>query len=173
MKKETTLLLCIAFMAIASAMCDVNASEKIGTASIASIEEETYKRPRNEIRFAGWGEKEWSDNEYIRSLRKHIDAHNNKEVRIDNFIAYKEIVKGKFVIYYIEPAIYGGAYILFFFIDNPSVIFDAWVYSYVDEVKYVVTKYEIRSVNVFIENSGLTKEQVLKDLETNPEIKVW
>lgn len=173
MKKKTTLLLCIAFMAIASAMCNVNASEMIGMVSIVSMEEETNKRPLNDIRFEGWGDKEWSDNEYIRSLRKHIDAHNNEEACIIDFIAYKELVKGKFVIYYMEPAIYGGAYILFFFIDNPSIIFDAWVYSYVDEAKEVVTKYEVRSVNVYDENSGLTKEQVLKDLETNPEIKVW
>lgn len=26
----------------------------------------------NDIRFAGWGEKEWADNEYIRAVRKTI-----------------------------------------------------------------------------------------------------
>ncbi len=33
----------------------------------------------NDIRFAGWTEKEWLDNEYIRALRRHIDDFLNGE----------------------------------------------------------------------------------------------
>lgn len=138
-----------------------------------TTDEGSNKRSLNDIRFDGWGEKEWTDNEYIRCLRKHIDAHNREETWIIDFLPYNEYVKGKFVICYMDATTYGGAIILFFFIDNPSVIFSAWVYSSVDIEKEVVTGYEVREVWVHDENSGITKEEVLKDLEARPEIRVW
>ena len=178
MRKRFFPIICSAMiMTMGTAVC-ANATTSVAAmakeeTSQTTTDEDSKKKSLNEIRFDGWGEKEWSDNEYIRTLRKHIDAHNRGETWIINFIPYNEYVKGKFVICYMNEAIYGGANILFFFIDNPSVIFSAWVYSSVDIEKEVVTGYEVREVWVDDENSGITKEQVLKDLEARPEIIVW
>lgn len=44
-----------------------------------SIEDTTYRETLNDIRFAGWTSKEWADNEYIREVRRFIDAYNRGE----------------------------------------------------------------------------------------------
>ena len=37
--------------------------------------------PLNDIRFAGWTKKEWADNDYIRAVRKYIDAYNSGKIK--------------------------------------------------------------------------------------------
>lgn len=52
----------------------------------------------NEIRFRGWGEKEWNDNDYIRELRSYIDACARGEVD-----EYREEVVG-YEVRYVMPS---------------------------------------------------------------------
>lgn len=39
-------------------------------------EDTTYRETLNDIRFAGWTKEDWADNEYIREVRRYIDAYN-------------------------------------------------------------------------------------------------
>lgn len=41
---------------------------------------DTARKSLNDIRFEGWKEQDWLDNEYIRALRKYIDAYNKGEI---------------------------------------------------------------------------------------------
>ena len=61
----------------------------------------------NEIRFKGWTEKEWLDNDYIRELRKYINACSEGEIKDQTLLAHKEVLKSKFIVGHIEPATYG------------------------------------------------------------------
>ena len=48
----------------------------------------------NDIRFANFTDKDWLDNEYIRTLRVYIDAFVNGKVKDDELELYKSDVKG-------------------------------------------------------------------------------
>lgn len=127
----------------------------------------------NDIRFAGWTEKEWLDNEYIRTLRKHLDAYLNDKKSDSHLDEYKEYIKGKFIIANIEPYLLGGAFIQFIFIETPNKIFTTWVYSDVDEQKETISNYECRGLRLEEYESDFTKEELLQITKEHPEIKLW
>lgn len=127
----------------------------------------------NDIRFAGWTDKDWLDNDYIRELRKHIDAYLNGQMPNLYPDHYKEHVKGKFVIVNIEPYLLGGVFIQFCFIENPSKIFNVWVYSDVDEEREKVLDYDCKSIQLEDSEMDLTKEEILKIIKEHPENKLW
>ena len=154
-----------------------NSSEFQMVSSDTIVGEGTDERPRkktlNEIRFGGWTDKEWLDNDYIRELRKRIDAYNSGEIVDANSEQYLDYFKGQFVIFNIEPYIMGGAFIYFVFIENPAKVFAVWVYSGVDEEREVVVDYECRSIRMLEDESGFTKEKILEIVEKDPNIKLW
>lgn len=87
----------------------------------------------DDIRFAGWGKKEWADNDYIRAVRKYIDNYNSGKIENTYLDEQKKYIKGKFAIADIQPYLTGGALIYIIFYDNPEQTFSAHVYSDVDE----------------------------------------
>ena len=153
----------------------VNKQETTTQEDVVNVEEAiTNESTLNEIRFADWGDEEWSDNEYIKAVRKHIDKLNNGEITDEMIEPLKHYLQGKFVITYMEPSYYGGAMVQFFFIDNPDIIFSSWVYSSVDVSNKAITDYEVRgSIIISDEYTALTKEEVMENLEKNPQIRVW
>ena len=92
------------------------ATEAMDATTTDAIEENTGGETLNDIRFAGWGKKEWADNEYIRGVRRYIDAYNKGEITDTYLDDYKEYIQGKFAIADIQPYIAGGAliYIIFY-----------------------------------------------------------
>jgi cell division protein FtsI (penicillin-binding protein 3) len=145
-----------------------------GTDGIVIASSDTLPgRSLNDIRFEGWTEKEWLDNEYIRALRKHLDAYNKGEIADQHLDEYKEDIKGKFVIGNIEPYILGGVFIQFTFIEKPNKIFTTWVYSDVDEQKETISNYECRGLKLEDYESDITKEELLQITKEHPEIKLW
>jgi hypothetical protein len=127
----------------------------------------------NDIRFEGWDRHDWMDNDYIRTLREYLDEYNSGKVDDPDLEPYKDMIKGKFVIYDINPYLLGGAFIRVTFIDSPDRVFDCWVYSNVDEENEVVESYELRSITIEDENTGMTKEEILNIVKMDPEIKLW
>ena len=127
----------------------------------------------NDIRFAGWTEKEWLDNEYIRTLRKYLDAYLNGEKSNLHLDEYKEDIKGKFIIANIEPYLLGGTFIQFSFIEKPNKVFSVWVYSEVDEKTKIISNYDCRELRLEEYESGLTKEEILQISVEHPELKLW
>lgn len=131
------------------------------------------RKTLNEIRFDGWERNDWLDNEYIRTLRKYLDDYNAGKVSNSDLDPYKEQIKGKFVIYNIEPYLLGGAFIGITFLDMPDRVFTAWIYSNVDEEKEVVESYEFRSIDIEEERTDMTKEDILQAVKEMDGLKLW
>lgn len=136
-------------------------------------EEEGNYKSLNDIRFADFDENDWLDNDYIRCLRKYLDDYNNEKVKDDYLDQYREMLKGKFVIDNVEPFISGGLLIRFVFVDSPSHIFAAWVYSTVDEENETIAGYSVNGILYKEGNSGYTKKQILDIVKEHPELKLW
>ena len=81
---------------------------------------ETANDGLNGIRFEEWGDKEWLNNNYIRSVRLYIDAYNLGLVKDEGLDKHKAALKGKFCICSIEPYVYGGAWVHIAFVNDTS-----------------------------------------------------
>ena len=137
-----------------------------------ATEDET-RETLNDIRFDGWTKKEWADNEYIREVRKYIDAYLNGDVENPDLDAHKGYMQGKFIIADISPCLWGGAFIYFSFYDYPDKVFAAMVYSDVDEKTRVVSNYECRSLTYEDLDLNITQEEIRQFLKESPEQKMW
>jgi hypothetical protein len=138
-----------------------------------SVEDTTYRETLNEIRFAGWTRKEWADNEYIREVRRYIDAYLKGDVENPDLYAHKGYMQGKFIIADISPCLLGGAFIYFSFYDYPDKVFAAMVYSDVDEKTRVVSNYECRSLTYEDLDLNITQEEIRQFLKESHEQKMW
>ena len=151
----------------------VDSGETTETNDTTSLTDSLPKKSLNDIRFAGWTEKDWLDNEYIKTLRNHIDACLQGKISDSQFEKYKDELSGKFMIGSIEPYIMGGVFIQFCFIDRPNKIFSTWVYSKVDEETETVYDYECNGLEMEEYESDLTKEEMIRISEEHPEQKIW
>lgn len=131
------------------------------------------RKTLNDIRFNGWERSDWLDNEYIRTLRKYLDDYNNGKISNSNLDPYKEQIKGKFVVYDINPYLLGGVLIRITFLDMPDRVFSSWIYSNVDEQKEIVESYEFRSISIEEETTGMTKEDILQAIKDMGGLKLW
>lgn len=131
------------------------------------------RKALNDIRFDGWKEADWLDNEYIRTLRKYLDDYNAGKVSNSDLAPYKEQIKGQFVVYSIEPYLVGGAFIRITFLDMPDRVFSSWIYSNVDEKKEIVESYEFRSIAIEEERTDMTKEDILQAIKEMDGLKLW
>jgi hypothetical protein len=134
---------------------------------------EVARETLNDIRFAGWGKKEWADNDYIRAVRKYIDAYNSGEIKNSALDEQKKYIQGKFAIADIQPYLTGGALIYIIFYDNPEQTFSAHVYSDVDEKTRVVSNYECRGLKNENMNLEFSQEDILQFLKECPEQRLW
>ena len=141
--------------------------------SYAEPQAVSAKENLNEIRFKGWTEKEWLDNDYIRELRKYINACSEGEIKDQTLLAHKEVLKSKFIMGHIEPATYGGVFIYFTFLDAPRKVFYTQVYSYVNPDTKKIDGYEVRGVFLNEEEIDYTREAILYIVENYPEHKLW
>ncbi len=127
----------------------------------------------NDIRFAGWGDEDWGNNNYIRSIRLYIDAINVGLVKDEILEKHKEKLKGDFVIVDLEEFMAGGLYYYVVFVDNPDTVFGFWVYSFATYDPLGVSGYEVRHADVRAENYPLTTEEIKAELAKNPTILLW
>ena len=128
----------------------------------------------NDIRFGGFQEKDWLDNEYIRTLRRYLDDVHGGKKRDEVLEPYKQELGGKFVVWNVEPFLAGGLLINFIFVDWPETMLTSSVYSFVDEDTKTVTGYTVRSVMIDEETkTELTKEEILNIVAEHPELKLW
>ena len=182
------LLLLANLVILLSCSCQNNSNRKsiiddpaIDTSSytVASADEEcestedATRETLNDIRFDGWTKKEWADNEYIRAVRRYIDAYNKGEIENPDLDKYKDYMQGKFIIADISPCMWGGAFIYFSFYDYPDKVFAAMVYSDVDEKTRVVSNYECRSLAYEDLDLKITQEEIRQFLKECPEQKMW
>lgn len=128
----------------------------------------------NDIRFGNWTDEDWLDNDYFRALRKYIDAYLQGKIENKDLTSYQSILKSKFVIYNVEPFIAGGLFVSVLFLDNPNIIFDAWIYSDVDETTRKVMNYQVIGLKAREdEHSETTKEEIMAIIKEHPENRLW
>ena len=143
------------------------------TATLHEVAENGGRETLNDIRFAGWTKKEWADNDYIRAVRKYIDAYNSGEIKDDYLDEQKKYIQGEFAIADIQPYIAGGALIYIIFYDNPEQTFSAHVYSDVDEKTRAVSNYECRGLKNENMNLEFSQEDIIQFLKDCPEQRLW
>ena len=132
-----------------------------------------YPKSLNEMRFEGWTRKEWVNNEYIREVRRSLDAFKRGELDHPDFEEYKEYIQGKFVIGDIVPAIWGGVLIRIVFYDYPNRLYSIGVVSDVDEETGIVSDYACMGLRLDTDEAGFTKEGIEKFLKDYPEHQMW
>lgn len=132
---------------------------------------ETANDGLNGIRFENWGDKEWLNNNYIRSVRLYIDAYNLGLVKDEGLDKHKAALKSKFCICSIEPYIYGGAWVHIAFVNDTSFSLRFWVYSFVTD--NTISGYEVRSADLVDEPLGITTEEIKEILKQNPHNQLW
>ena len=137
-----------------------------------AVEDDYAPVSLNDIRFAGWTEDDWFDNEYIREFRQSLD---NYLAGIDTCPALDDVkdkLTGKFIIAEISPHLLGGVYLTVLFIDHPDLMVETWVYSEV--VDGVVTGYSTQSASpIDCSEYEFTTEQVYQMMEEHPQLKPW
>lgn len=179
-------VLCYAMMAILLCSCggkksvDSNVDEsKIEVTAhdtrVADTTElsDTTQKSLNDIRFAGWTEKEWLDNEYIRTLRRYLDDYSKGKIENEVLDPYRKLTKGQFVVGQIEPFMLGGVFMYIMFVDDPEKVFTVCVYSEVDSETAEVGKYEVRYIEYQSEVPGIPKDLLQQMIQEHPEMKVW
>ena len=134
---------------------------------------DTTKKSLNDIRFAGWTEKEWLDNEYIRTLRQYLDDYSQGKIENEELEPYRHLTKGQFVVGQIEPFMLGGVFMYIMFVDDPEKVFTVCVYSEVNSETEKVLNYEVRSITYQSEVPGMPKELLQQIMKEHPEQKVW
>ena len=151
----------------------MNVDVAADTTECESLEDTTYRETLNDIRFKGWGKEEWADNEYIREVRRYIDAYNKGEITDTYLDEYKEYIQGKFAIADIQPYIAGGALIYIIFYDNVEKTFSSVVYSKVNEGTREISNYECKGLKLEDYNLGFSQEDIQQFLKECPEHKLW
>ena len=122
---------------------------------------ETANDGLNGIRFENWGDKEWLNNNYIRSVRLYIDAYNLGLVKDEELDKHKAALKGKFCICSIEPFMGGGAWMHIAFVDDTSFSLRFWVYSFVNEDNPIAIEgYDVRGSVLIDEPLGITAKEI-------------
>lgn len=135
---------------------------------------ETANDGLNGIRFEEWSDKEWLNNNYIRSVRLYIDAYNLGLVKDEGLDKHKAALKGKFCICSIEPFVYGGAWMHIAFVDDTSFSLRFWVYSSVNESNPIaIEDYDVRSADLIDEPLGISPEEIKEILKQNPHNQLW
>ena len=127
----------------------------------------------NDIRFSGWTEEDWCDNDYIKALRAYLDEFQAGRIEDEELMPYKDKINCQFVVGQIGQFLGGGAFIDIIFLDLPDRVFSSWVYSYVDEETNVITGYEVRSLTINEELIENTREEILNVVKENPKFKLW
>ena len=147
----------------------VGANEKI-----VIKDPETLNDGLNGIRFEEWGDKEWLNNNYIRSVRLYIDAYNVGLVKDEAFDKHKDALKGKFCICSIEPFMAGGAWMHIAFVEDTSFSLRFWVYSFLPDTEPVIIEgYDVRSVDLIDEPLGISPSELKEILKENPLNTLW
>ena len=138
-----------------------------------SIEDTTSTETLNDIRFDGWTMKDWVDNEYIREVRRYIDAYNAGEITDPYLDEYREFIQGKFVIGDINPGLWGGAFMYIVFFNNPEKTFSVLVQSDVDVETRTISNYECYGLKMEDFDLGFSQEDIRQFLKECPEHKMW
>lgn len=134
----------------------------------------------NDLRFYGWEDKDWQENNYIRSIRLFLDYFSSdmldaKLVEISEWTAfekYKDDLKGRFVVLDGTSHMLGGLEYYVGMIDNPKIVVSCWVYSFVSNDG--ISGYDIRHFDVQEYNEPVITQEEIEGLKSGKiPLKLW
>lgn len=150
---------------------DANGDRDSATAETDSI---APGKCLNDIRFEGWTADDWLDNDYVRELRSYLNSVSSGAINADEDIEpYKDKLSEPFIIANISPHIMGGVDLTVIFPDMPDLLFNSWIYSFVDTETESVLDYDVRWFNLCEERTGMTRDDIEEIMKDQPEIKLW
>lgn len=139
----------------------------------------------NDLRFYGWTDDDWCNNNYIRTIRIFMDAYaagevgeeflknvQMEELDKDKCDLCASVMNSKFVIVEMDFPMLGGIMYYIVPLDNPKLVISAWVYSFV--VEDTITGYDLRLFEVReYDVEFISKEEVAKLRAGEMECIVW
>ena len=154
---------------------EVKSNEKIAPEALKNEE-----ACLNDLRFYGWTDDMWFDNNYLRTIRIFMDAYAAGEINQEciknneweSLEQYKDVMSSKFVAVEIEFPWLGGIMYYIVPLDNTKLVISAWVYSLLS--KDSIAGYDIRHFEVKAYDEELIpKEDVVKLKAGELECIVW
>ena len=154
---------------------EVKSNEKIAPEALKNEE-----ACLNDLRFYGWTDDMWFDNNYLRTIRIFMDAYAAGEINQEciknneweSLEQYKDVMSSKFVAVEIEFPWLGGIMYYIVPLDNTKLVISAWVYSLLS--KDSIAGYDIRHFEVKAYDEELIpKEDVAKLKAGELECIVW
>ena len=143
---------------------EVKSNEKINPEALKNEE-----ACLNDLRFYGWTDDMWFDNNYLRTIRIFMDAYAAGEINQEciknneweSLEQYKDVMSSKFVAVEIEFPWLGGIMYYIVPLDNTKLVISAWVYSLLSEDS--IAGYDIRHFEVkAYDEEFIPKEDVAK-----------
>ena len=120
--------------------------------SIPGLESPGTDKSLNEIRFDGWTEEDFFNNDYLRAFRRYMDAWlqgkemDDKEADPSALEPYRERLRGKFFASQVREFPFGGLLYTLIPIDEPALFLRVWIYSTVNDShidEYLVEHVEV------------------------------
>ncbi len=154
---------------------EVKSNEKIAPEALKNEE-----ACLNDLRFYGWTDDMWFDNNYLRTIRIFMDAYAAGEINQEciknneweSLEQYKDVMSSKFVAVEIEFPWLGGIMYYIVPLDNTKLVISAWVYSLLS--KDSIAGYDIRHFEVkAYDEEFIPKEDVAKLKAGELECIVW
>ena len=107
--------------------------------SIPGLESPGGDKSLNEIRFDGWTEDDFFNNDYLRAFRRYMDTWlqdkemDDKEADPSALEPYRERLRGKFIVSSVKEFPFGGLLYTLIPIDEPALFLRVWIYSTVND----------------------------------------
>ena len=139
------------------------AAEEDTTAGIPGLDAPIGEESLDEIRFGGWTEEDYFDNDYLRAFRRYMDAWLQGKKMADTeadpstLEPYRDRLRGKFLVFKVRAFSFGGLLYLLVPIDDPYLLLHVWIYSTIDDGH--INEYQVQYVLVSLYFEEMFREE--------------
>ena len=139
------------------------AAEEDSTAGIPGLDAPIGEESLDEIRFGGWTEEDYWDNDYLRAFRRYMDAWLQGKKMADTeadpstLEPYRDRLRGKFLVFNVRAFSFGGLLYLLVPIDDPYLLLHVWIYSTIDDGH--INEYQVQYVLVSLYFEEMYREE--------------
>ena len=160
------------------------ATEEEDLESILDINSPNADKSLNEIRFDGWTDDDFFNNDYLRAFRRYMDAYLQgkefDETEADPSVLepYRERLRGKYLVHDVRVFPFGGLLYSLIPIDDAALMLKVWIYSTVEDNGHI-NAYLVRYVGVaqdieeMLREEGISKDTLRQRLLKAPWPDLW
>ena len=152
--------------------------------SILDLDSPNGDKSLNEIRFDGWTDDDFFNNDYLRAFRRYMDAYLQgkefDETEADPSVLepYRERLRGKYLVNDVRVFPFGGLLYSLIPIDDAALMLKVWIYSTVEDNGHI-NAYLVRYVGVaqdieeMLREKGISKDTLRQRLLNAPWPDLW